>query len=39
MTELWGSNLNVVGTLQVPLHRIDQQEHELMIFVQEEIAS
>ena len=38
MNELWDSSLNVVGTLQVTLHRVDQQEHELMIFVQEEIA-
>lgn len=29
----------MIGTLQVPLHRIDQQKHQFMIFMQKEVAS
>ena len=35
----WVAHFNVIGTLQVPLHRIDQQKHQFMIFMQKEVAS
>lgn len=35
----WVAHFDVIGTLQVPLHRIDQQKHQFMIFMQKEVAS
>mmetsp|Transcript_136704 Transcript_136704/g.323874 ORF Transcript_136704/g.323874 Transcript_136704/m.323874 type:complete len:205 (-) Transcript_136704:69-683(-) len=33
-----GANLNMVRALQVPLHSVDQQQHQLVVSVQEQIT-